>query len=325
MTPTPDTSREPRSTLRWILMSPEEPRLRAGWRLLLHTLLTMVLVLLFSTMVYLITSLLGWTRLPPSDPTSLDSPLMLLGSLSGITLATWIARRWFDRHTFLSLGFTYGEQAVRDLVFGILMPSGLFALVFLLHWAAGWLTIEGTAFGSGSVVGTLGQLLVAALVFIIVGFQEELLSRGYHLQNLVEGLNLPIGLFLSSAVFALLHAFNPGASVLSTLGILLAGYFLAIGWIRTGQLWLPIGLHIGWNFFQGTVFGFPVSGTGGFHLLQLSIHGPPLLTGGSFGPEAGLTGMAAMALGAFLIFRYTASRRGPFAPAAGGPEQVDNS
>lgn len=325
MTDTPESNRQPRSILRRVFISPNEARLRAGWRLLLHTVLVLLLVLAFSTAVYLLTTLLGLTRLPPSDPASLDSPLALLGSLAGITLATWIARRWLDRRSFVSLGFQVDEHTLPDLAFGILMPGGLFALVFLVHWAAGWLTIEGTAFGALSVAGVVGQLLLAALTYIIVGYQEELLSRGYHLQNLVDSINLPIGLFLSSAVFALLHAFNPSASLFSTLGILLAGYFLAIGWIRTGQLWLPIGIHIGWNFFQGAVFGFPVSGTGGFRLLRLSIDGPALLTGGSFGPEAGLTGMAATALGAFLLWRYTGSRRGPFAGAAPTPEADSKS
>jgi hypothetical protein len=142
-----------------------------------------------------------------------------------------------------------------------------------------------------------------------VGFQEELLSRGYHLQNLAAGTSLPIGVTLSSAVFALLHLRNPSASWLSTIGIFLAGIFFAYAWVRTRRLWLPIGLHIGWNFFEGIIFGFPVSGLETFRLLRHSIVGPILATGGPFGPEAGLIVLPALALGTGILYLYTRRRQ----------------
>jgi membrane protease YdiL (CAAX protease family) len=294
---------------RYVFLETEQTRLRSGWRLLLHTLMLLFFVFFFSAIISLIGAVLGLTNVGLNDPTALNSPLLLLGPLVGVTLATWIARRWLDRESFVSLGFTYDERAIKDLAFGILMPAALFLLIFLFEWTVGWLQIEGTAFSVDQSRGALSQLLGATITFLIVGYQEELLSRGYHLQNLIEGTNLPIGLFISSGIFALLHAANPGASILSTLGILFAGYFLAFGWLRTGQLWLPIGVHIGWNFFQGTIFGFRVSGTTGFNLIRHTVDGPTLITGGAFGPEAGLTGFAAMALGAYAIWWYTRDRQ----------------
>jgi hypothetical protein len=157
------------------------------------------------------------------------------------------------------------------------------------------------------------------VLFIIVGYQEELLSRGYHLQNLVDGLNLPLGILLSSSVFALLHLGNPSADWVSTAGILFAGIFLAYAWVRTGKLWLPIGLHIGWNFFEGTIYGFPVSGTGGFHFIRQTVSGPKLVTGGGFGPEAGLVVIPALALGALAIWWYS-RRRSVLMPPMPGPD-----
>jgi membrane protease YdiL (CAAX protease family) len=88
-------------------------------------------------------------------------------------------------------------------------------------------------------------------------------------------------------------------------GIFLAGLFLAFGYIRTQQLWLSIGLHIGWNFSEGVIFGFPVSGLDGFHLPSITTIGPDLWTGGSFGPEAGLIILPALILGTFLIYFYS--------------------
>jgi hypothetical protein len=139
-----------------------------------------------------------------------------------------------------------------------------------------------------------------------VGWQEELLARGYWLQNLAEGLNPIWAVLISSVLFALGHLLNPNVSWNAILGLVFAGIFLAYGYLRTRQLWLPIGLHIGWNFFEGTVFGFQVSGlTEMPQLIRQVVQGPELVTGGLFGPEAGLVVLPAMALGVLLIFGYT--------------------
>ena len=103
---------------------------------------------------------------------------------------------------------------------------------------------------------------------------------------------------------------NPNVSWTAVLGLVLAGLFLAFGYLRTRQLWLPIGLHIGWNFFEGTIFGFQVSGLSEMpSLIRQTVQGPELVTGGLFGPEAGLVVLPAMALGVLLIFGYTRRRK----------------
>ena len=97
-------------------------------------------------------------------------------------------------------------------------------------------------------------------------------------------------------------------------GIFFAGVFLAYGYIRTRQLWLPIGLHLGWNFFEGVGFGFPVAGLADIYkLIRIQVHGPEIWTGGALGPEAGLIVLPALLLGGFLIYLYTMTPRvGPY-------------
>lgn len=243
-----------------------------------------------------------------TSPESLHLSVLDILPLLAIFLATWVARRVLDHRSMVSLGFRLDHSTVPDLLFGFIVPGFLFGLIFLFERGMGWMTYSGTAFRSESPAAVVSAMAGGLVLFVLVGFQEELLSRGYQLQNLVEGLNLPWALIISSAIFGLLHIANPSAGWASLVGILVAGLFLAFAWIRTGQLWLPIGLHIGWNFFEGTVFGFPVSGTGGYNLVLQSVRGPEWLTGGGFGPEAGLVVIPALALGAVLIWLYTRTR-----------------
>jgi hypothetical protein len=144
--------------------------------------------------------------------------------------------------------------------------------------------------------------------------------RGYQLRNAAEGLNLRfwspraaliIAFLLSSAVFGAAHLANPNASFISSFNIALAGIFLGLGFVLTGELAIPIGVHLTWNFFQGNIFGFPVSGTGhGATLIAIKQLGPDIWTGGAFGPEAGIIGLIAIILGSVLTVLWVRWRYG---------------
>jgi membrane protease YdiL (CAAX protease family) len=288
--------------LRNIFTSPDENRPRAGWRIFFQFILmgfTLAFVLFFLK------------SLGSANPILAFLGDDFLISAIAITLSILLARRWLDKRSFRSLGISLDDAATRDLLFGIFMPALLMALVLLVQWALGWLNFEGFAWNfpdfDPMLIGYWG------FGFILVGWYEELLSRGYWMQNLAEGLGMPLAVFISSAIFSLMHLANPSASIASVLGILAAGYFLAYPYLRTGSLWLSIGLHIGWNFFQGPIFGFPVSGLESTGLLIHSESGPDLLTGGPFGPEAGLIVLPTLALGAYFVFLFTKNRK-PISP-----------
>jgi len=290
------------SLLQRLLLNPAERRPRAAWRLLGQ------LVLLVLIFILLGIPLGFWVAFFPG--LSEETLLVVTNILAAIaiTLSVYLARRTLDRRSFTSLGLRWDSLAARDLLFGILLAGLLMGLIFLVECAAGWLHFEGYTWEQQSWENILLGLLVSGLVFVLVGWYQELLSRGYWLQNLRDGLNLAWSVAISSALFALAHSLNPNVTWVAIIGLFAAGLFLAYGYLRTGQLWLSIGLHIGWNFFEGTVFGFPVSGALPFTLIRQSVQGPQLVTGGEFGPEAGLIVLPAMLLGAGLIYAYTINR-----------------
>ncbi|MEK6222938.1 MAG: CPBP family intramembrane metalloprotease [Chloroflexota bacterium] len=282
-----------------IFISPDKPRLRAGWRILAHF---FILILLS-----LITGIVGnaifttFTLGPIFNST--------LFSVITIPLSVYLARRFLDKRTYESLGFKKDKNTLRDLLFGIALPALIMGFIYLVEVSMGWLVFEEFAWETAHSENWLGELFLWLGIFLAVGYYEELLSRGYHLQNIEEGLNTFWAVLISSAVFGIAHLGNPNATWISALGLLGAGIFLAYGYLRTRQMWLPIGLHIGWNIFEGPIFGFPVSGLNTFRLLNHTISGPELFTGGEFGPEAGLLSIIGMGLGAVLIYYYSASRQ----------------
>ena len=226
-----------------------------------------------------------------------------------VTLSVFLARRYLDRRTFVSLGLHWNRQAISDLLFGFGLAGFLMGVMYTLEWAVGWLKFEGFAWQQFPLSTVIFQLFLGLLTFgVTVAWLEELSDRGYLLLNLKDGLNLPWALFLSSAIFGLRHLGNPNASWISTLGIFLAGIFLAYGWVRTRQLWISMGLHAGWNFFEGIVFGFPISGVESFRLIKQTVSGPEWITGGAFGPEAGLVVILAMVVGTMLIHWWSRGR-----------------
>jgi len=286
-----------------IFFSPDERRLRAGWRLAIHTVLLLVLVFVCELALLVVAGLVANISTWASD----DAFLLLLNELGlflAVTLATWLVRRFIDRRSFASLGLQISRQSSYDLLAGFAISFVMMGSIFAVELMLGWTQMPEFAWQTQAGISVLGSLALWLFIFILGGWAEELLSRGYHLQTLAGGLNLFWGVLISSAVFGMLHLGNPDASWVSTLGILLAGLFLALPYVLTRQLWLSIGLHIGWNFFEGVIFGFPVSGLQTYNLLQHSVTGPELWTGGAFGPEAGLLLLPALLFGSVLVYLY---------------------
>jgi membrane protease YdiL (CAAX protease family) len=288
-----------RKIITHIFLSPEEPRLRAGWRLLVQFILLQVIALIigipFSVLLYIVPAIDFFL-------------LSLIISVIAVPISIYIARRFIDRRSFVSLGLQWNMQAIKDMWVGFWIAGVTMGVIFLVELATGWLEYQGPGWEGESAIDFLFAFLIWGFIFLAVGFYEELYSRGYRLQNIEEGVNLPIAVLLSSIIFGLEHMSNPNAWWAAWLGITVAGLFLAYAYMRTRQLWLPIGLHIGWNIFEGVVFGFPVSGIQLPGLIKHQVNGPDYFTGGLFGPEAGLVLLPGIFIGVLLVFWYTRHR-----------------
>jgi len=302
-------------------LNERERRVRVFWRLLLQ-------YVLFSNGAVVLAGVFGLVSLATledvgsgEDPggTLATSPAFqtsyVAASLVGASASVWLAGRFFDRRPFSGFGLRFDQVWWLEFCFGLALGALLMTAIFFVELAAGWITVTGTFEPTDNDRPFALAILLPLVVFVCVGFYEELLSRGYQLQNMAEGFNFPslgprgailLAWVLSSALFGLLHLSNPNASPISTLNITFAGLLLGTGYVLTGRLAIPIGLHITWNFFQGNVFGFPVSGGGVGQATMIATveQGPDLMTGGAFGPEAGLVGVAAMVIASLTVLLW---------------------
>jgi membrane protease YdiL (CAAX protease family) len=157
------------------------------------------------------------------------------------------------------------------------------ALVGLMAWK-GWYRAEWTVDSSG----LLGVVLVLVLMLAVATY-EEVLFRGIGQRILEDGLGTVPALVLTAAAFGLVHIMNPNSSPRAVATIAgTAGLLIGLAYVVTRQVWVPIGLHWSWNFFQGAIFGIPISGMEVPSLATARVRGPEAWTGGAFGPEAGL-------------------------------------
>ena len=260
---------------------------------------------------------------------------MMVGPLvtAAVVASVVLAARFLDRRRVAALGLAL-HRAKGELALGAALGAALMAGIFAVEYALGWARPLGLF-----EVRVPGVSLALALAFtgvkaLCVAPMEEAVSRGYHIVNLAEAFERRLGRMgalglagvVSSLVFALLHGATPNTSPLSLLGLFLNGLLLAAGFLLSGRLALPIGLHAAWNFTQGAVFGFPVSGDQeSASVVSLTVTGPALFTGGAYGPEGGLVGMAFMVVGIAAIALWARFRHGrmAFRVEHGRAEAVD--
>ncbi len=237
-------------------------------------------------------------RIAPADR-ALAALAFEAGSVLALLVLYWLLVRWMEHRPARELSL---RKAPALIPFGALVGAGLFASTIAVLALMGVAHVDGFA--------PERSLVAATNMAILAGVGEELVFRGALFRICEEMFGTLVALLVSAALFGAIHLANPSATPASGAAIALeAGLLLGACYAAARSLWLPIGLHFGWNFVESGIFGSVVSGNAFQGLFHTTLTGPETLTGGKFGPEASVVAVAVCALAA-IVFLALAVRRG---------------
>jgi membrane protease YdiL (CAAX protease family) len=270
--------------------------LRSGWKFAAYWLIFLFLVLAASVTV----------ASGAGPQTQLERLVFAVIPAIPAILTLRLMAKFVDKVPTAVFGATLHEHWKKDWTIGGAVSLALLAIVTLVNGAAGGVVMNWTASDA-----SWRSLIVTPLVLIIAAAQEELVYRGYPLQVLIKGIGPWPAILVMSSAFGLLHLFNPNATLVGALNTVLAGVMLSLAYLKTRSLWLPYGLHVGWNLGLGFVLGYPLSGIDIDSLWTTIAYGPKWLVGTDYGPEGGIIGTIAFITGAVVIRRLRSTGVSP--------------
>jgi membrane protease YdiL (CAAX protease family) len=258
-----------------------------------------IVIIMVGAIVYTISALISGASV--DDVTSITgarwTQYLQIAAFIGSVFAMYV---WFERKHGWSLGLKQqfgGTLATQGFFAGFILMS----ISAILIWAAGGISWEASTWNQTLIL----SLLDGIILFIFVALSEELFTRGY-VQGLIKyHYGRTPAIIVSSIIFAFMHSLNPNMfeTPYPFINICLAGILFAVARELTGGLWWPIGLHMSWNFFQGYVYGFQVSGTDPVPaVLQVTDNGPIYLSGGDFGAEGSYIASLVLILGIIVVY-----------------------
>ena len=224
-------------------------------------------------------------------------PIFFQISMEIIMIAVPVMAWRLMRHSMAEMGLAPPKRGGRELwvgmIFGIVNISVVFGLVLL----------EGNARIVSLTPVFSGQAAWWIFTFIMVGFAEEIMNRGFFMSTLRRTNNMYLIVLAPSVIFGCIHLSNPNVTVISMLNIILVGVLFSYMYIKSGNIWMCIGYHITWNIFQGVIYGMPVSGLNIKGFITTEFLQDNLFNGGGFGVEGGVLTTAVTLLG-FLFVRH---------------------
>jgi hypothetical protein len=224
------------------------------------------------------------------------------GGVVAVVIALLVMALLVDKRPFSTLGLPF-FGAAHGLIFGTIIGIVIFCVPLALLIVLGYATYAPAFSGFDPML--FGWLL---LIMILNVIHQELLVRSYLFQEMWTKYSASAAVVFSTIVFVALHAQAIGQGVngvIAAVNIALASIMLGLAYLRTEALWLPIGIHFGWNAVQGPFLGINVTGQalgGDWHAFLFE--GPDLWTGGSMGVEGGLAGLAGPAFGILIVLAF---------------------
>ena len=278
-----------------------ERELRAGWRLVIYLVLFFGFAALGSVLALRL-------HLPFATHTDITAPgllvqeaILMLAAFAAAAILGVLEGRPFGAYGLPAAG-AFRARFWQGILWGLAMITGMILLIRLLG---------GFSFGELALRGPIlwGYAALWGLVFLIVGFFEEFMFRGYTQFTLASGVGFWPAATMLSASFGALHLGNGGEDKVGALSVFVIGMFFCLMLRRTGNLWFAVGLHASFDWGETFLFSAPDSGiVAPGHLLNSSFHGPVWLTGGTVGPEGSVMAFAVIALAAAIFSRILPAR-----------------
>ena len=215
----------------------------------------------------------------------------------------WLFGKVFEDLPFRALGCWFTKNWLKDLILGLLIGTFSLGIAVLIAFAFGGMKFQmNQTAGSSAIFLTLG---VTLLIFTFGAMSEETLFRGYLLQTMSRSKLFWIGALLTSLLFASGHLNNPNVTTFAWINTFIAGFWLAVAYLKTRNLWFPFGIHLAWNWMQGAFFGISVSGLeklASAPVLHVTEKGNSFIGGGDYGIEGGIACTIALIVSTALIY-----------------------
>ena len=232
---------------------------------------------------------------------NLLSLLITLFSFAFISLLIFFRVKVIEKRSLSSIGFNKNNW-LKKYSLGFLIGLVMMSIIVLILLSFGYITVEKNPI---QLVGisAISSILVILFGWIIQGATEEIVTRGWLLNVLSSKYNIGFGLLISSTLFGLMHLTNPNVNYIAVINIILVGLFYGLYVIKTNDLWAVCGMHSAWNFAQGNIFGFEVSGLdiSVGTLIDLNLVENDFITGGVFGPEASIVATFVLLLSIIIL------------------------
>jgi membrane protease YdiL (CAAX protease family) len=281
-----------------------KPSIRQGWlRVLLFFVVYFLVLLSLSIPAALIVTrfkrdeIHQGLSIKPSDLLNSEYLwLITLIALISSILVVFLFRKLVDRKSILSLGFSF-RKFRNDAATGFFLGIAILCIGSIFLFFSGHLQWT-------DIILDWKSLALGIIVMVMVAFTEEIAFRGYILNNLMDSFNKWAALYISAILFSLFHLGNSFIGFIPLTNIFLAGILLGINYIYTRNLWFGIFLHFSWNFFQGPLLGFKVSGIEIGSVLQTELQGDLMITGGNFGFEGSIIDMMLTLLAILLLYWF---------------------
>lgn len=266
-----------------------------GWKSILKiTIPYLVVVTIFQLVGGLIVGL-DFRHMQANSQTTAQQFVTYFMGMVGTLGLVWLFTTKVDKKSFISIGFDK-TKIVKDIALGLTMGFVIILLGFSILILTHQLQFVDIMFNALNLVYSVG-------VFVFVAVSEEVFTRGYILRNLVVSFNKYVALVVSALVFSLMHLGNPNINLVGLSIIFLSGLVLGLPYLYTKNLWFPIALHFSWNFFQGPIFGFNVSGLNFYKLIETKYATPNNWNGGEFGFEGSIVAVFFL-LGALAVIYF---------------------